>query len=57
MEVREPIENRRPLDYATKLDRSPRFIREMMAYGEEQAEEFLNSLLRPDRQDSPPQEG
>ena len=52
VEVREPIENRRSLDYATKLDRSPQFIREMMAYGEEQAEEFLNGLLRPDRQDS-----
>ncbi len=55
VEVREPIENRRPLDYATKLDRSPRFIREMMAYGEEQAEEFLNGLLRSDRQDPPKQ--
>jgi NTE family protein len=55
VEVREPIENRRPLDYATKLDRSPQFIREMMAYGEEQAEEFLNGLLRPDRQDPPKQ--
>jgi NTE family protein len=46
VEVREPIENRRPLDYATKLDRSPSFIREMMAYGEERADEFLDYLSR-----------
>jgi NTE family protein len=45
VEVREPIENRRPLDYATKLDRSPSFIREMMAYGEERADEFMDGLL------------
>jgi NTE family protein len=44
VEVREPIENRRPLDYATKLDRNPSFIREMMAYGEERADEFMDGL-------------
>ena len=44
IEVRRPIENVRPLDYATKLDRNPLFIREMMAYGEERAEEFLDGL-------------
>jgi NTE family protein len=46
VEVREPIENRRALDYATKLDRSPSFIQEMMAYGEERADEFMDGLLR-----------
>lgn len=46
VEVREPIENRRPLDYATKLDRSPSFIRTMMAYGEERADEFMEGLRR-----------
>ncbi len=46
VEVRPPIENRRPLDYATKLDRSPSFIREMMAYGEERADEFMDELRR-----------
>jgi NTE family protein len=45
VEVREPIENRKALDYATKLDRSPSFIREMMAYGEERADEFMDGLL------------
>jgi NTE family protein len=44
VEVRPPIENRRALDYATKLDRSPSFVREMMAYGEERADEFLDGL-------------
>ena len=44
IEVREPIENLSNLDYATKLDRNPSFIREMMAYGERQAEDFLSSL-------------
>ena len=29
------------LDFASKLDRNPSFIRELMDYGEEQAEEFL----------------
>jgi hypothetical protein len=42
--VRPPIENRRPLNYASKLDRSPSFIREMMAYGEEQAESLMDDL-------------
>jgi NTE family protein len=46
VEVRKPIENRRPLDYATKLDRSSSFIQEMMTYGEEQADEFLDELSR-----------
>lgn len=46
VEVREPIENRRPLDYATKLDRNPSFIREMIAYGEERADEFMDGLRR-----------
>ena len=36
------IEMLRDLDAESKLDRSPAFIRGMMAYGEEQAEEFLN---------------
>lgn len=35
------IEMRRNLDAASKLDRSPSFIREMMSYGEERAGEFL----------------
>ena len=35
------IEMLRDLDAESKLDRSPSFIRGMMAYGEEQAEEFL----------------
>jgi NTE family protein len=46
VEVRKPIENRRPLDYATKLDRSSSSIQEMMTYGEEQADEFLDELSR-----------
>jgi NTE family protein len=46
VEVRKPIENRRPLDYATKLDRSSSFIQEMMTYGEERADEFLDELSR-----------
>ncbi len=44
IEVRPPIENRRSLDYASKLDRSPSFIQEMMAYGEEQAGSFMDDL-------------
>jgi NTE family protein len=44
IEVRPAIENRRSLDYATKLDRNPSFVREMMGYGEEQADNFLNEL-------------
>lgn len=35
------IELTRPLDFASKLDRSPSFIRELMALGEESAGEFL----------------
>lgn len=35
------IEMTRNLDAASKLDRSPSFIREMMRYGEERAAEFL----------------
>jgi NTE family protein len=31
----------RPLDFASKLDRSPTFIRRLMHYGERRAEEFL----------------
>jgi NTE family protein len=38
------IEMTRDLDAASKLERRPSFIREMMAYGEEQAEEFLEEL-------------
>ncbi len=45
-EVREPIEKRRPLGYATKLDRDLSFIREMMAYGERRAEGFQEHLRR-----------
>jgi len=29
-------------DYSSKLDRSPRFIRHMMAYGRERAKQFLD---------------
>jgi NTE family protein len=35
------IEMSKELDFASKLDRSPSFIRGLMAYGEERAEEFL----------------
>jgi NTE family protein len=38
------IEMLRNLDAASKLDRSPSFVREMMSYGEEQAESFLGGL-------------
>ena len=31
----------RPLDFASKLDRNPTFIRKLMHYGEKRAEEFL----------------
>ena len=34
----------RPLDFASKLDRSPSFIRRMMNYGEREAEDFLERL-------------
>jgi NTE family protein len=43
IEVRK-IELLRELDAASKMDRSPSFIREMLAYGEEQAEEFLKGV-------------
>jgi NTE family protein len=43
IEVRK-IEMLRELDLTSKLDRSPSFIREMIAYGEEQAEEFLEGV-------------
>jgi NTE family protein len=32
----------KPLDFASKLDRSPTFIRRLMHYGERRAEEFLS---------------
>lgn len=44
VEVREPIENTRPLDAASKLDRGPDFIQEMMEAGAREAREFLNRL-------------
>ena len=45
-----PIEIRwirmsRPLDFASKLDRSPSFIGELMRYGERRAEEFLRGRM------------
>ncbi len=43
IEVRK-IELLRELDAASKMDRRPSFIREMFAYGEEQAEEFLEGV-------------
>jgi NTE family protein len=43
VEVRR-IEMLRNLDAASKLDRRPSFIQEMMAYGEERAEAFLRQL-------------
>ncbi len=43
IEVRK-IELLRELDAASKMDRSPSFIREMLAYSEEQAEEFLKGV-------------
>jgi NTE family protein len=43
IEVRK-IEMLRDLDAISKLDRSPSFIRKMIAYGEEQAEEFLKEV-------------
>ncbi|MGH7800754.1 MAG: patatin-like phospholipase family protein [Thermodesulfobacteriota bacterium] len=39
-----PIEMLRDLDYTSKLDRSPSFIQGMMAYGEEQADDFLKRV-------------
>jgi NTE family protein len=44
IEVRK-IEMLRELDAASKMDRRPSFIREMFAYGEEQAEGFLKGVL------------
>jgi NTE family protein len=38
------IEMSRPLSAASKLDRSPTFIREMMGYGERRADEFFRAL-------------
>jgi NTE family protein len=43
IEVRK-IEMVRELDAASKMDRSPSFVGEMFAYGDEQAEEFLKGL-------------
>jgi NTE family protein len=37
------IEMARDLDFASKLDRRPSFIRSLIAYGEERAEEFLSA--------------
>ncbi len=34
------------LDFATKMDRSPSFIRKLMDHGEERAEEFLGGSIR-----------
>lgn len=35
------------LDYSSKLDRSPSFIRDLMKYGEDKAESFLKQLTIP----------
>ena len=43
VEIKE-IKMGRDLDYSSKLDRSPSFIYDLMAYGEEQAENFLKQL-------------
>ncbi len=40
------IQMLRDLEAASKLNRDPSFIREMIAYGEEQAEKFLKESLR-----------
>jgi NTE family protein len=39
------IEMLRELDSESKLNRDPQFIQRMMAYGEDQAEAFLNKEL------------
>ena len=39
------IEMLRDFDSESKLNRDPRFIQGMMAYGEEQAQAFLNKEL------------
>jgi len=39
------LEMLRELDFASKLDRSPSFIRGLMEYGEERAEEFLKATI------------
>ena len=50
VKVRPPIEVGReeiggqPLDYASKLNRDPSFLEAMMAYGENQAKDFLEGL-------------
>ena len=49
IEVRK-IEMLRELDAASKMDRSPSFVGEMFAYGEGQAEEFLEGLPQSFRQ-------
>lgn len=41
IEIRPTISLLRDLDYPSKLDRSPFFIRDLMSYGEAQAEKFL----------------
>lgn len=41
------IEIDKKLDYPSKLDRSPSFIRDLMNYGEYKAEVFLKSCFRP----------
>jgi hypothetical protein len=38
------IEMLREYDAVSKMDRSPSFVGEMFAYGEEQAEQFLTRL-------------
>lgn len=43
IEVR-AVEMQKDLDYASKLDRDPAFIRELMNHGEQQAGEFLEKL-------------
>lgn len=41
IEIRPTISLLRNLDYSSKLDRSPFFIRDLMSYGEAEAEKFL----------------
>ncbi len=43
IEVRR-IEMSEPLDFASKLDRSPSFIRRLMSYGDRRAGEFLEAI-------------
>ena len=42
------------LDYASKLNRAPSFIQELMADGERQAENFLNKKGRTTKLESDP---